>query len=127
MLLLLACATTAEAPEPGYSDGPYDCCAQGDGTECCADAEPGMCFEYGGIYGDCVPDGSEIEGKVLCGFCCSGDAREPMVETAETFDGYPAGCGPGEAPPSILVCVTCGDGACGEGENPCVCPEDCGG
>jgi hypothetical protein len=28
-------------------------------------------------------------------------------------------------PPSLMVCVDCGDGACGEGENHCICPDDC--
>ncbi len=130
LLLLLACAGTdigADPTPPAYTDGVYECCAEGEGTTCCADEEQGMCFEYGGIYGECIPDGEQLEGKVICAFCCSGEAaREPMVETTEVFDGYPEGCGPGDAPPSILVCVTCGDGTCGEGENRCVCPEDCG-
>ena len=51
--------------------------------------------------------------------------REPTVETTETYEGYPEGCGPGPAPPSILVCVTCGDGTCGAGESPCNCAADC--
>lgn len=129
LFLLLSCAvsdTDDERLSVGYTDGVYQCCAEGDGMACCAGADQGMCFEYGGSYGACVADGEQLEGKVPCAFCCSGEAaREPMVETTEAFDGYPAGCGPGSAPPSILVCVTCGDGTCGPGENRCVCPDDC--
>lgn len=130
LALLLACSSTdtGKVGSFAYMDGVYACCGEGEGTECCGAAEPGMCFEYGGIYQGCVADGENLEGKVICAICCSGQAaREPMVETTETYDGYPAGCGPGEEPPSLLICVTCGDGICGDGENVCVCPEDCPG
>jgi hypothetical protein len=129
LLLLVACATPdpdGQADPGEYDDGVYHCCADGDGTACCDGYEQGMCFQYGGVYEGCVPAGGEIEGKVICALCCDGLVeREPMVETTQVFDGYPEGCGPGPAPPSILVCVACGDGVCGEGENRCVCPEDC--
>lgn len=135
LFLLFACSTTtktdsdtAKVSSYAYMDGVYGCCAEGEGTECCAEAEAGMCFEYGGLYEACIADGGDIEGKVICAVCCSGqDAREPMVETTDSYDGYPEGCGPGAGPPDILVCVTCGDGVCGAGENKCVCPEDCAG
>ena len=134
LALLLSCTTTAtdtsKSPSSSfaYTDGVYGCCAKGEGTDCCGDAEPGMCFEYGGVYHDCVSDGQNLESKVICAVCCSGqDAVEPMVETTETYDGYPEGCGPGDEPVSLYVCVTCGDGVCGDGENKCVCPADCGG
>jgi hypothetical protein len=85
-----------------------------------------MCDEYGGIYGACIGDGEEYEGKVICAFCCDGLTQmEPMIETDEVFKDYPPGCGPAKAPPSIVVCVACGDGKCGPGENRCVCPADC--
>jgi hypothetical protein len=130
LLLLLACSLTDSAtktPAAGeYDDGVYHCCAEGDGTACCDDHEQGMCFEYGGVYQECIPAGGEMEGKVICALCCDGlTQKEPMVETTEVYDGYPEGCGPGPEPVSFLVCVDCGDGVCGEGENRCVCPEDC--
>lgn len=131
LLLLAACTTGHDSKELAlyaYMDGIYTCCAEGDGTDCCVGSEVGMCFEYGGLYQECVADGQQMEGKVVCAFCCSGEpAREPMVETTDSYDGYPAGCGPGPEPPSLLVCVSCGDGECGSGENKCVCPEDCSG
>jgi hypothetical protein len=132
LLLFLAChggdGGKESTPVTGYEDGVYHCCEQGADTgTCCEGYDAGMCFEYGGVYHDCVSPGEELEGKVICAFCCDGgEAREPMVETTETYDGYPKGCGPGDQPPSLLVCVVCGDGVCGEGENRCVCPEDCG-
>ena len=126
LALALLCA---RGPEPGpgeYDDGVYHCCAEGQGGDCCGGYEQGMCFEYGGIYGDCRPAGELIEGKVICGFCCEGSEMvEPMAETDQVYDGYPEGCGPGETTPSLLICVACGDGECGEGENRCRCPEDC--
>jgi len=126
VLFALACNDSPDAPEPGYTDGVYECCAAGDGDTCCADAEVGTCFEYGGIYGTCQGDGELIEGKVICALCCQDlVAVEPMVETEEIFEGYPEGCGPGDAPPSLLVCLACGDGSCSAEENRCSCPEDC--
>ena len=112
--------------EVAYTDGVYECCAEGEGEECCSRSEDDLCFEYGGLYGECIDQGQEIEGKVICGICCPGmTAAEPMVETEEQIDGYPEGCGPSETPPSLLVCIACGDGLCREGENRCNCPEDC--
>ena len=128
MWWLFACtgATSDTKTDGGWDDGVYHCCAEGDGTACCDGYDVGMCFEYGGVYGACTPGGGEYEGKVICALCCDGlTATEPMVETTEIYDGYPAGCGPGPEPVSFLVCVACGDGVCGEGENRCVCPADC--
>ncbi len=127
LILLLTLPACGPNPGPGeYEDGVYHCCAEGQGTDCCGGYDQGMCFEYGGIYGACIEAGELIEGKVICAFCCDDMLMaEPMVETDEVFDGYPEGCGPGETPPSILICVDCGDGVCGQGENRCICPEDC--
>lgn len=111
-----------------YDQGVYRCCAKGEGTGCCEGYETGMCFEYGGLYRDCIPQGEEYEGKVICAHCCAGLERaEAMIVTDEdwTEAGYPAGCGPSDAPPSMGICVDCGDGRCGAGENICICPEDC--
>jgi hypothetical protein len=121
--LLLACG-----PGPGeYDDGVYHCCAEGDGTGCCDGYEQGMCFEYGGIYGECIEQGEMLEAKVLCAFCCEGlEFLEPMEESIEDCgDHYPEGCCP-SATPSLFYCAACGDGDCAAGENHCNCPQDCG-
>jgi len=100
----------------GWEDGVYHCCDEGEGTSC---------FEYGGVYHACREAGEEFEAKIECALCCDGLTRaEPLMETDDVLDGYPKGCGP-VAPPSVFVCVACGDGTCGAGENRCVCPEDC--
>lgn len=101
-----------------YEDGVYHCCAEGDGVDCCDIYEPGMCFEYGGIYGACIGEGEMFEAKVLCAFCCDGLSQISLDETSS--DGCVS-----NAPPSMLLCAACGDGACGTGENECNCPEDC--
>ncbi len=94
------------APTPGdddyvegdaYDSGPYHCCPSGeDTTTCCVDYPP------------------EPSGSNLC-FQYGG-------VTADS--NYPEGCAP-QAPPSLFICVNCGDHICGPGENPCACPGDC--
>ena len=85
-----------------------------------------MCFAYGGVTGACAEAGGYVEGKDICAICCDGMvASDSQVETTEVFDGYAEGCGPGDEPPSLLICIACGDGVCGAGENRCMCPEDC--
>ncbi len=127
-------SATGDSSETGYVEGQeydqgvYHCCAKGDGSSCCDEYDTGMCFEYGGLYEDCIPQGGEYEGKVICAHCCAGLERaEEMVVTDEdwTEAGYPVGCGPSNAPPSMGICVQCGDGQCGARENVCICPEDC--
>jgi hypothetical protein len=123
-------ADAGDPAQTGYDDGVYHCCAEGEGTSCCDDYDSGMCFEYGGIYHACRGQGEQVERKVICSLCCPGLMfAEPMVETDDdwTQEGYPEGCGPGPTPPSLGVCVSCGDGVCGTGENRCVCPADCAG
>ncbi len=119
---------TNQVVDQEYDQGVYHCCAKGQGTSCCEGYEQGMCFEYGGIYGDCIEQGEEYEAKVICARCCDGLERaEEMVVTDDdwTEQGYLVGCGPSGAPPSIGICVDCNDGLCGPGENVCICPEDC--
>src|SRR5690606_3231757 len=86
-----------------------------------------MCFEYGGLYQDCRAEGEVYEGKVLCAGCCEGLQRSWMVEPGDQvppeLDELPAGCDLG--PESLLICIRCGDGICGSGENFCNCPADC--
>ena len=108
-----------------YRQGPYLCCAKGDGTQCCAGEQQGFCFEYGGLYESCRAEGEEYEGKIICAHCCQGLERVASADVVSTDGGAPLECSYG--PPSLLRCVRCGDGTCGVGENPCNCPRDCGG
>lgn len=107
--------------------GVYRCCAPGTGTSCCEDMDAGMCFQHGGIYGDCIGEGEALEAKVTCSHCCDGLTRVPDVRPGDAYppniDGLPEGCdGFGD---SAFVCLRCGDGVCGTGETHCNCPEDC--
>jgi hypothetical protein len=67
----------------------------------------------------CRGEGQDIEGKAMgMGVrCCQGLAAIASASLEHTE------CQP--APPSVLVCVRCGDGVCGKGENRCNCAEDC--
>jgi hypothetical protein len=68
-----------------------------------------------------------FEGKVAGAQCCEGlVVASQDVETDEVIDGYPPGCGPGTAPPSVMICLECGNGVCEAGENRCNCATDCG-
>lgn len=108
-----------QGPDGGrYTQGVYSCCAKGEGTACCEGKGQGACFAYGGIYKDCVSAGGEIEGKVICGLCCPGLTRG-------SHDIEMKGACVRVGPVSIGVCIACGDGKCGSGENRCNCPADC--
>lgn len=119
------------APRPGdptyvegdayvTQNGVYQCCRKGEGRECCGDVF-GTCFRYGGVSGDCAGVGETIEAKDICSHCCQGLLPEhPLVKNPAT------GLCDIDAPPSLFVCVPCGDGVCGESENECTCPADCG-
>ncbi len=111
-----------------YQQGPYTCCGEGHGLDCCPpgslpDPETGQtatCFQYGGVVGACTPEGDVLEGKDICALCCGDLVR--IESSAPSSDG--ASCEE-TAPPSVLVCAACGDGVCGTGENECNCPDDC--
>ena len=101
-----------------YTQGVYSCCAKGEGISCCPpDSLPdptigrtATCFPYGGAYEDCVPEGGELEAKVICAICCPGLMR--LQNCGTNF-------------PSVFLCGACGDGVCGPGEMACNCPADC--
>ena len=117
--------TDTDNPDGSYEDGVSHCCPLGDGTDCCAGYDPGMCFKYGGIYEQCVPEGEIISGKVICAFCCDGLVEvEDLQSMEDTSAEFPDGCGL-EGPPDLLRCVPCGNGVCDSSENRCNCPEDC--
>jgi hypothetical protein len=120
----LADTTSADSsPDLGRetigSDNSNLCCAPGEGTACCAGMPLGNCFKYGGIYGDCRPHGADLEGKVTCAHCCGG-----LVRVKPDMVGADGLC-MSIAPPSIFICLRCGDGVCSPEENRCRCPVDC--
>ena len=107
-----------------YMAGHVSCCAKGEGAGCCDGGRPSpICQPYGGIYRDCRAAGEMYEGKVSCARCCPGLIR--VSPTVPVADGGPAATCESTAPDSVLICINCGDGICGEGENSCRCPQDC--
>ena len=116
-----------------YDDGFYHCCAKGDGTSCCEGYEPigesAMCFEYGGIYGDCRAEGELLERKIICAICCEGlvivQNFESLSKDEPIENPTPEICETYEDIDSLMICTKCGDGNCGLGEDVCNCPADC--
>lgn len=120
----------------GYREGDeynigttYHCCASGqDVVACCSGYPAGRCYRYGGTRRRCAQQGESVEGKDVCAHCCEGlDRVAPLAPSSEQFpseSSFPPGCGPA-ASDSLFVCVRCGDGVCGAGENACLCPGDC--
>lgn len=125
---VVAPSGATDARVPYTMMGVYRCCAPGAGTSCCADTARGMCFQNGGIYGQCRGAGESFDAKVICSGCCDGLTRiPPFVEgnvDPPEVDGLPAGCDRAGID-SVFVCAHCGDGMCGVGENRCNCPVDC--
>lgn len=118
--------TDTANPDGSYEDGVYHCCAEGDGTDCCAGYDQGMCFQYGGVYEQCIGEGETIGGKIICALCCDGLTQVWDAHvTTDTDPAYPDGCVE-EGPPDLLICVPCGNGICDASENRCNCPDDCG-
>jgi hypothetical protein len=116
------------APVPGdaayvegepYLQGVYRCCAKGEGRACCGEMT-GKCFEYGGAIGECSAEGETVEAKEICTHCCAGLTRAEISAPAATTGECES-----VGPPSLFVCVHCGDGVCSEDENVCNCDEDC--
>lgn len=76
---------------------------------------------------DCIGEGQRFSAKEGM-TCCHGLIRAEVSQPVQSEDVRGAGqleaCEP-DAPPDIKVCVACGNGICGPGENPCNCPADC--
>lgn len=67
------------------------------------------CKSEGEIYTDMANE----ELSVCCGELQKVIPRSELVDgECESFSGE-------------AICINCGDGVCGEGENQCICPEDC--
>jgi len=110
------------------TEGVYRCCAIDAGTTCCAGVAAGLCSTYGGVYGACRAEGMELEAKIICARCCEGLTRaEPLIvgeRDPPEVDRLAPGCD-FAGTDGMFVCVRCGDGICGIGENRCNCPADC--
>jgi hypothetical protein len=78
---------------------------------------------------NCVMEGAHFDGHFAAfGLaCCSGLSNVAGVGEADgsTGLGLPAGCNFPLGPPGLQVCIRCGDGTCGPGENRCNCAKDC--
>lgn len=96
-------------------DGAMQCLACGDGT--CGDGED-ACSCPADCAADCVPAGGYVfPWDPSYGVCCPG------LHTASTYDIDENGeC---QALVGGAVCIACGDGACGAGEDGCNCAADC--
>lgn len=143
LLAVTGCSSSPSSPSPQetnfvstgtdvpgrYKDGVYSCCARSEGKACCEGLETGMCFRFGGIYGECRKQGEQLEGKMPCARCCDGLQRLSSVVVGEkespASDGLSEGCDHGGSPPSLLTCSDCGNGVCDAVENRCNCPQDC--
>lgn len=85
-----------------------------------------------GVGCDCHGEGEDYSAHVRSARCCSGLLSVsldliPMDDYAGSdAQYYPEGCGSArDVPPDMMVCIACGDGACGAAENFCNCPDDC--
>jgi len=100
-----------------FDDCTADKCAAG---QCVHEPVPGCmaCVEEGGQFEDPDPDGK----------CCPpaipvAVAEEQGVACSDRFCWPDYTCSQPNCP--CWVCVQCGDGQCGDGENRCNCPQDC--
>lgn len=72
----------------------------------------GFCIDEGQVLQ--VLDGNEY-------VCCTG--LNPVSFTHPVTDD-PSGCS--LSMENTKICINCGDGICGVGEDHCICPADCG-
>ena len=102
----------------------YWSCEKNTCIESCGPVPP----EISKCFDECVPEGESFMGSDL--ICCPGLTAAPDCEevalpcpdpTSPDCSDYACDC------PKCLcfVCVACGDGLCGPGENKCNCPNDC--
>jgi hypothetical protein len=114
-LIVLVVLSGCVQQEQRIFDASEDCSA--DGTEC-------VSLFHNGSFSKYVRVGDVQEGEVFESFG-SGKICAPGLTAAvwkmKASDG--AGCAQPRCP--CHICVKCPDGICGEGENDCICPEDC--
>src|SRR5262245_33882462 len=80
-LLAVTCAVVGcgdKQEEGEYDQGPYHCCAPNRGTSCCSGYRQGLCFAYGGPFGDCLGPGEQYDAKISCAKCCDGLQRADL-------------------------------------------------
>ncbi len=77
------------------------------------------CIEEGESFLDAPLGSPYYSGEDEVMICCEG------LEKKHTYDKYslPDKCILNKGP--RYICIKCGDGTCGRGENKCNCPEDC--
>jgi hypothetical protein len=80
------------------------------------------CDDGGGGALFCRAEGEGYDVKVMEeGPCCDGLTAANTTDAPDA-DGV---CQLNDLNPA-KICIACDDGTCGEGENVCNCPEDCG-
>lgn len=81
-----------------------------------------------GSLGRCVGQGDSYDRRFVGGVCCDGlvslQTLIPSDGKMPPQQGVPAGCVLESL--SRVVCSTCGNDVCDEGENGCNCAADCG-
>lgn len=123
VLALVGCASQRSRQEgsteeecPRYVGNTRVCCGAEDeivGVNCVPESALGTPEDQ------CAGSGEMIEAKMLGEHCCEG--LQAMDYTGRDENGQCINLGP----PSIKVCVACGDNQCTKGETSCNCPEDC--
>jgi hypothetical protein len=108
-LVALFCHQCALPDDCDVQDLPHDDC---DGAWTCAG---GQCAWECTV--PCVAEGGSVAVIPNAPACCAGLGKVPC--DAPDAEGQCQSCD------GASVCVACGDGQCGLGENPCNCPADC--
>gem|GEM_PF-1792749 len=108
-LLEMFCDQCAAPADCEALDLPHDDCV---GAWSCAAGRCGW-----GCDVPCVAEGQSAPVIPNAPACCAGLGKVPC--DAPDADGVCQSCD------GASVCVACGDGQCGPGENPCNCPADC--
>ena len=108
-LVAMYCHQCADALDCDAQDLPHDDCV-GEWT-CSANQCSWQCGS------SCVAEGGSVPVVPNAPECCPGLGNVPC--DAPDADGVCQSCD------GASLCVACGNGQCGPGENPCNCPADC--
>lgn len=77
--------------------------------------------ERGKWFKECAREGESLCGPCECKNCCLGLVVRDVTHPCRNKNNEVVCLGSMPA----YICVRCGDGICGKGEDWCVCPEDC--